>query len=424
MNHHTISEAVTRIQTGTATREDLESLAHAVQAGQVRVVSGERATAIGRDATDAVIVTGNDNIVVHGSTLKSLQGLKGSDAHGSGSAPPMPNLVTGRDEDLQDIKGRLGIVPGHRHSPRLVIMRGWPGVGKTTLAAALAHDIETTLAFPDGILWVSLDQTPNLLSELAAWGRALGDERIARSTTLDEAKGQLTALLRDKRMLLIIDDVWESHHALPFLVGGRDCATLITTREQQVANELAPTPSHIKLLRELTEPKALELLERLATSVVSEYPEEARQLVIELECLPLALQVAGRLLNTDASYGFGVEELLVELREGAKVLAATPPADRTDVARETRPTVAVLFKKSTDRLNQETREYYAYLGVFAPKPATFSLKHMQRVWRVDDARPIVRTLVDRGLLEPVSGRFQMHALLVAHAKSLLAEADQ
>jgi hypothetical protein len=106
------------------------------------------------------------------------------------------------------------------------------------------------------------------------------------------------------------------------------------------------------------------------------------------------------------------------------VLAATPPADRTDVPRETKPTVAVLFKKSTDRLNQETREYYAYLGVFAPKPATFSLKHMQRVWRVDDARPIVRTLVDRGLLEPVSGRFQMHALLVAHAKSLLAEAAQ
>ncbi len=57
------------------------------------------------------------------------------------------------------------------------------------------------------------------------------------------------------------------------------------------------------------------------------------------------------------------------------------------------------------------------------RPATFDLAAMKAVWQVEQPEPIVRTLVDRGLLEFVQeiGRYQMHALLVAHAKSLLIE---
>jgi len=80
-----------------------------------------------------------------------------------------------------------------------------------------------------------------------------------------------------------------------------------------------------------------------------------------------------------------------------------------------------LLKNSTDRLDEQTRECFAYLGAFAPKPATFDINAMKFVWQVEDARPIVRELVNRGLLEPVGGRFQMHALLVAHARSLCEE---
>jgi hypothetical protein len=103
-------------------------------------------------------------------------------------------------------------------------------------------------------------------------------------------------------------------------------------------------------------------------------------------------------------------------------LEATAPADRVDLANETTPTVAVLLQKSTEYLDDNTRDCFAYLGVFAPKPATFDLAAMKAVWQVEDPKPIARQLADRGLLEPVgSGRFQMHALLVIHAKSLLTE---
>jgi hypothetical protein len=273
------------------------------------------------------------------------------------------------------------------------------------------------------VLWVSLGPKPDLFSELAAWGRALGNNELLRTRTLEEASAQLAAMLRNKRRLLIIDDVWEAEHAVPFKVGGRGCATLITTRENKVAQALAPTANDIYRLPVLTDDKALELLQALAPSVVQLYPAESRELVHELEGLPLALQVAGHMLHVEASYGFGIRDLIKELREGTAILEAKAPADRTDLANETTPTIAVLLQRSTDRLDTVTRDCYAYLGVFAPKPATFDLAALKAVWEVDDPKPIARTLVDRGLLEfvPEMGRYQMHALLVAHAKSLLPE---
>jgi hypothetical protein len=339
-----------------------------------------------------------------------------------GSAPPLPSLVIGREDDLRNLKARLGLT-GEASLQVLTAIRGWPGIGKTTIAAVLAHDPDIANAFPDGVLWTSLGPKPNLFSELATWGRALGTDDLLRAKTLEEATAQLTAMLRNKRTLLIIDDVWESEHAVPFKVGGRGCATLITTRENKVAQALAPTANDIYKLPVLTDDKALELLQALAPSVVKDYPAESRDLVHELEGLPLALQVAGHLLNVEASYGFGVTELIKELHEGAAILEAKAPADRTDLANETTPTIAVLLQRSTDRLDEQTRDCYAYLGVFAPKPATFDLAAMKAVWQVEQPEPIVRTLVDRGLLEFVKemGRYQMHALLVAHAKSLLTE---
>jgi len=349
----------------------------------------------------------------------------------AGSAPPLPSLIIGREDALRDLKTRLGIaVPVQVAAPVQILtaIRGWPGVGKTTIAAALAHDPDLATAFPDGVLWVSLGPEPSLLNELAAWGRALDTDDLLRAKTVEEASVQLAALLRNKRMLLIVDDVWEPEHAMPFKVGGRECAMLVTTRVNSVAQALAPTPKDIYKLPVLTDDDALELLRTLSPTVVAQYPQQSLELVGELEGLPLALQVAGHMLNTEANYGFGVNDLLTDLREGAKryegrkLLEAAAPADRVDLANETTPTVAALLQKSTERLDEHTRECFAFLGAFAPKPATFDLAAMKAVWQVDDPKPVARKLVDRGLLEPASaGRFQMHALLVMHAKSLCSD---
>jgi len=151
---------------------------------------------------------------------------------------------------------------------------------------------------------------------------------------------------------------------------------------------------------------------------------QAVELVNDLEGLPLALQVAGCLLHTEFELGWSIIDLLTDLRQGAALMQANAPAGMIGLEQETRPTVAKLIQKSTDRLDEATRMRFAYLGLFAPKPATFDLEAMAAVWNLPDPRPVIRTLVNRGLLEPLSsGRFQIHALLVMHARTIFALHD-
>jgi len=224
-------------------------------------------------------------------------------------------------------------------------------------------------------------------------------------------------------MLLIVDDAWDASHVLPFAVGGRQCAMLVTTRLPSVADALAPTPGDIYHLDVLSEHDSLELLGKLAPQVVERHQKECRELVAELEGLPLALQVAGRLLRAEHAKGWSVPELLRELRDDkAKLLNAQAPADMAASPGEVSPTVAALLQKSTDSLDPTIRKRFASLAPFAPRPATFELEDIMAVWKSDEAsaRQTIDVLVDRGLLEPLGdGDFQIHQVLVHHANTLL-----
>lgn len=337
--------------------------------------------------------------------------------------PPLPALVVGRDAVMLELKQRLGVSDGVMRP--ITVIQGWPGVGKSTLVARLAHDPEITRQFSDGILWASLGETPNLINELTTWASALGIRNIDPAQKLEDVSTQLRAMLRNKRMLLVVDDVWQTAHAAPFRIGGEACALVMTSRINETATALAPTAYDIYRLPVLDETAALELLGKLTPETVANHPLDSLELVRDLEGLPLAIHVAGRLLHSEARLGWGISELLADLRTGARLLQAEAPSDMVGIGRETTPTIAALLKRSTDALNAEARACFALLGLFVPKPATFDLTAMAAAWNMPDARTMARLLVNRGLLEPISGgRFQMHALLVLHARALLDDVVQ
>ena len=264
----------------------------------------------------------------------------------------------------------------------------------------------------------ALGPQPSVTVELGYWLTALG-LNPRDFPTPESRSDRLAAILRPKKMLLIIDDVWEAAHAQPFLVGGRDCRTLITTREPEVAHALGLSKQAIYKLLVLSEEESLQLLQELAPDAVKQDPEGMLQLTHELEGLPLALQVAGRMLAIEAKLGWGVSDLLKELAEGTRLLKEKAPADRTDLVTQTTPTIAALFENSTNRLDPITHERFALLGLFVSKPATFGALAVAAAWDVDDPKPTLRELVKRGLVEPAAGgRFQMHALLAVHARSM------
>ncbi len=113
-------------------------------------------------------------------------------------------------------------------------LRGAGGYGKTTIALALCHDERIQEAFDDGILWVTLGENPgNLVSKLEDLIYILSEKRPG-FTSIDAASAHFAELLADRDVLLVIDDVWNSVHLEPFLQGGKRCARLVTTRNEQV----------------------------------------------------------------------------------------------------------------------------------------------------------------------------------------------
>lgn len=343
--------------------------------------------------------------------------------------PQPPGLFIGRKEGLQALRTRLGLdetgQPTGKPQP-VAAMWGIGGVGKTTLAAALTYDQHVRKAFPDGILWTSLGERPTLLSAFARWGHAFGEDgkTLASANTLAAARHELGRLLQGRRMLLVVDDVWASEPAIEFKrIRGPDCTIVFATREPEIASELADVPpEQVYNLPPLSDEAGLELLRELARAVVDEHPEECLKLVRALGRLPLALQVAGRMLYTEAKKQRGlVEKLLNDLGAGKKLLKAKAPADRIDLERQTIPTVAVLLRQSTNRLDKTTRERFAKLGVL-PRPAIVDEDMLRTRWRVKDPNPTIDILVSRGLMEPIGdGKYQIHALLVSLADSLLED---
>jgi NB-ARC domain len=333
--------------------------------------------------------------------------------------PYLPPLILGRGHDIEAVRGRLIRAASGHGSSAVTVVRGWPGVGKSTLAASIAHDQVIADSFPDGLLWAALGQSGSSEATLAQWCRQMGGT-VDAADDVKSLATQLAGLLRGKHVLLVVDDVWQAEQAAPLLAGGPGSAALLTTRSTEEAYRLASVPDDIYVLGVLSDSDGLSLLRTLAPSVVTEYPAASAELVTELEGLPLALQVAGRLLAAEAHLGLGISGLLADLREGSRLLSAQAPADRADLLTAATPTVAALLAQSTNRLPAALREQFAYLGAFAEKPATFDVEAIAAVWDVPDPLPGVRALVGRGLLEPTGdGRFQMHALLAMHAQALL-----
>ena len=117
-----------------------------------------------------------------------------------------------------------------------VAMYGMGGIGKSTMASALAHDCRIRRHFYDGVIWLEVGQTPNLISLQATLGEFLGDDR--QQYTEENGNVRLSGLLQDKNVLIVLDDVWQSKAVEKFPVHGTPSRLLITTRSGKLAKDV------------------------------------------------------------------------------------------------------------------------------------------------------------------------------------------
>ncbi len=294
------------------------------------------------------------------------------------------------------------------------------GIGKTTLATAVGRLQLIQEQFPDGVLWTSVGPTPTIRLLLDSWGRALG---IDLNVERDEHACQehLRSVLYSRRMLLLVDDVWERPHGAYFQLAGPYCRLLFTTRESEVAYHLAMRPRSLRV--DLPEPDAaLALLQRLAPEAVIQDLPNAKALCERLEYLPLGITLAGRLLAAE-EIPSRTQRLLLQLVERQGTLDLIEPTGRAGSSEDKPISVRGILALSVDRLNQVDKERFAMSGVFGGDPLTWELDAAAYVWQCtkEQAEDTTSRLMRHGLVEMRGGRFWMHALLADYAEESMAE---
>ncbi|CAO5229682.1 DUF4062 domain-containing protein [Frankia sp. AgKG'84/4] len=116
----------------------------------------------------------------------------------------------------------------------VVGVHGTGGFGKSTLALMACRHDKVRLCFPDGVLWTDVGQDladAQLAEKINGLSRRLGDEHPASADPM-QAGMRLGELLADRRILLVIDDVWSPEQLTPFRQGGVRCHRLVTTRDR------------------------------------------------------------------------------------------------------------------------------------------------------------------------------------------------
>ena len=291
-----------------------------------------------------------------------------------------------------------------------------PGVGETTLAIEAAKDMEVLQHFPDGVLWVSLGRKPDVLAELKGWVRALGvsEKDLAQIHSVKDARNITANAIGGRRLLLVVDDVWQSDAAGTFLLG-TNCAHIVTSRMPEVAIDCA---EKLIKVRELDNVESLVLLSEFAREVVDAEPDEALKLVQASGGLPLALVLLGKYLRRESRSGDPrrIREALNTLRDEKVLLLIRQP-----VAAPDEPPISLAatieMSYSSPSLGDDTRHALQALSVFRPKPHEFSEDIAQKVAGVGSA--LLDELDDAGLIECNAGRYTMQRTIAEYAHSKL-----
>ncbi|HET9907941.1 MAG TPA: NB-ARC domain-containing protein, partial [Anaerolineales bacterium] len=279
----------------------------------------------------------------------------------------MPNNIpvsltslVGREQEIETLCQLL-----HRPDVRLVTITGLGGVGKTSLALQVAHELRE--AFDDGVVFISLApiRDPTLIIPTIA--RLLDVTESPNRLMLDSLKD----FLRDRQMLLLLDNFEQIVAAAPLLTelleACPELRMLVTSREVlRLRGEhefpLLPLalPDQPSLEIMMQYPSVALFVQRAQASqpdfkLTPENTALVTEICARLDGLPLAIELAAariKLLPPQAMLRQLQESPLQMLTGGARDLPARQQTLRGTV------------QWSYDLLNADEQRLFRWLSVF------------------------------------------------------------
>ena len=307
--------------------------------------------------------------------------------------PPMPPHFMGRGALVEQLVEQL--TSGRALA---LAIEGLPGVGKTALAKALAHHQDVLAYFADGVLWASLGRQADVMSTLGNWAAALGLDN-SQLVEVEQRKQAVRWAIGQRKLLLIIDDVWEPDAAEAMRCGGPNCVHLLTSRDKGLARQFAGAGQVFGVPTLGSEP-TLALLQAIAPEAYTSDPEAVQQLARAMGGLPLAIQLLGSYLaRPESSYfpALQTKALAKMSNPQQRLQLAAARLGRSGQKVTLYDTIALSLEglREMEHGEQAVAAFYA-LGAFAPDPETFSVNAAKAVADCDEK--VLALLVARNLV--------------------------
>jgi tetratricopeptide (TPR) repeat protein/transcriptional regulator with XRE-family HTH domain len=345
---------------------------------------------------------------------------------GSASVPPagttrlaqliprqMPANVpyfAGRTSELSVLATHLRPAPTGS-APRVAVITGTAGVGKTALALHWAYGAAER--FPDGHLYVNLrgfDPSENPVTSteairgfLAAFG--IPDERIPANPQALAALYR--TVLADRQLLLILDNAYDAAQVRPLLPGSPTCRVVVTSRNQ-LAGLAVTAGARLICLGVLTPGEARQTLAlRLGDRRLGKDPKAVNMFLTITARLPLALAIVAA--RCAARQDFPLGSLAAGLAEARSRL------DNLD-AGDPETSVRTAFSWSFQNLTEPAARMFRLLGLHPGPDVTITAAASLAGVPYERAGKALTELTTASMLtEHVPGRYSFHDLLREYA---------
>jgi len=343
-------------------------------------------------------------------------------------APRPSRHFVGRLKEIKEICASLCRRTETETPTPIVGLTGMPGVGKSSLAMFVASHPDIRAVFPDGVLWVTLGQSATLETTFSYWIMKLGG-KFAPNMTVPTMASELRALLANRRMLIVIDDLWFAEQGECCRIAGPTCATLVTSRNVGLVSIVGGTALDVGVLP--TDEAMALFLHRLNIPTGDVDEAVVKDIVGKLGCLPLAIEICAAQVGPD----YSLDDLAVSLSEEISRLNALDlgygslAPDDAEQHRQT--TLEASFALSVRLLLPSLREGFAWLGVLV-EDAVIRSAIAAPLWEstVPESGRRLRALRRHALLLDaldISGQpggYRMHDLLRDYALKLLRESPE
>ncbi|KAK1667735.1 hypothetical protein QYE76_055894 [Lolium multiflorum] len=344
------------------------------------------------------------------------------------------SVLFGREGDREEMVRRMLSDNGHSScNVSVVPVVGMGGLGKTTLMQMVYNDDRVKQHFELRI-WINVSEsfdgrklTEETL-EAAAYDQSFPSISVnsGQITNMNMLQETLSGVLRGKRYLLVLDDVWNEDYdkwlsyRAALISGGLGSKIVVTSRNENVGRIMGGIEPY--KLQQLSDDDSWSIFKSHAfrDGDCSTYPQLeliGRQIVKKLKGLPLASKALGSLLFCKADEAEWKDILRNDIWE--------LPADKNNIL--------PALRLSYNHLPPHLKQCFAFCSVY-PKDYIFIREKLIKIWLAlgfirqsgkrileDSGNAYFNELVSRSFFQPFKENYVMHDAMHDLATSVSME---